>query len=501
MDRHPDQGSIWDWGRGYPVLIAAGGIAALGQAPWGLWPLTLLALGFGVARLGLTNASRRAFFQSLALGFGYFAVALHWIFEPFLVDVARHGWMAPFAVILMALGGGLFWAVGIALVRWLGRDQLRLFAICCGLMLGEMARSFLFTGFPWALLGHIWIETLVAQAAAWGGPHALTAITLLIVLGLSARSVLGAALAVILGFAMGFVADVQDAEFAQDDAPIVRLVQPNAEQHLKWEPGYAEAFFDRAVALTASGAVPDLVIWPETSLMYPLESEGARQQVAAASRGAPTIVGALRTEGQTFYNTLAVIGADGSVMDRYDKSHLVPFGEYIPFMTLLGRLGVFDLTQGWTYGSGTGAQTVDIPGFGPALPAICYEYIFANEMNAAAERANVMIFITNDAWFGNYAGPEQHMMQARLRAIEQRLPALRAANTGISAIIDARGGIRASLALNQEGVVDAPLPAALEPSLYVRFGDWPIGLCFLVALGALTAAPRWKRIDPGNTRQ
>jgi apolipoprotein N-acyltransferase len=240
--------------------------------------------------------------------------------------------------------------------------------------------------------------------------------------------------------------------------------------------------------------VPDLVVWPETSVPYLLNDiEGLIQAIAANAQGAQVAMGIQRVEeGATSndvrgYNSLAVISGQGQVSQIYDKHHLVPFGEYVPFGDLAYRLfGItaFASQQGAGYSAGQGAVVLDLgPELGQVLPLICYEAVFPQDLRAAPTRADWIVQITNDAWFGKLTGPWQHLAQARLRAIEQGLPLLRAANTGISAVIDARGRVVAELPMGVADYIDAALPPPLPPTFYARFGDWPL-LLVLLGLGA-----------------
>ena len=250
-------------------------------------------------------------------------------------------------------------------------------------------------------------------------------------------------------------------------------------------------FFDRNLQFTAAVTErkPDLVIWPETSVPYLLNSaEGALQVIADAADGVPVVLGMQRRgEAGQYFNSLVVLGADGVVADVYDKSHLVPFGEYMPGGWLAAKLGLTGLAAqgGFGFGSGDGLRLVDIPGLGRALPLICYEAIFPEEVGGVAPRPDWLLQITNDAWFGNLTGPQQHLAQARFRAIEQGLPMVRAANTGISAMIDARGQITAMLGLGVAGYLDVQLPHGLPPTVYSRTGDLPVNLLLIVATAAL----------------
>lgn len=477
------------WQRGL-LLAVLGALAALGQAPTDLWFATLFALALVLFLHRPPLHKRQAAYQMWAFGVGYFAVSLRWIVEPFLVDVARHGWMAPFALVLMAGGAALFWA----LAGWVaGRFAPgRVFVLALLLVVVEMLRSLILTGFPWALLGHVWLETGVAQVAAFGGPHLLSLLTVLAAWAL-ARMIFApyktAGVILILIAVAGFLLRPGIAPAPSADAPTVRLVQPNAPQDQKWDPAYRDVFYRRLLTLTAEGPPVDLTVWPETAIPYLLNGlgEGDFQLLSDAARGAPLVFGIQRRdEALRAFNSLLVMDAGGTLRAQYDKRHLVPFGEYMPGAALVGRMGMPGLARSLGVGFTPGAVSgpVDIPGIGAAVPLICYEGIFAEEIHYGDTRPRLLLLITNDGWFGQGAGPEQHLAQARLRAIEQGLPMVRVANTGISAMIDSRGRVLASLPLGAEGALDAPLPVALPETLYARFGDWSVAIMLFLLIAA-----------------
>ncbi len=478
------------------LLLGLGAVAGLGQAPFDLWFATILALA-GLFLISHDAASpgtvaRSAWF----FGIGYFAVSLRWIVEPFLVDIATHGWMAPFAMALMATGAGAFWMLAGWAAARLAPGNVAVF----GLLLAgaEVLRSLIFTGFPWALLGHVWISTGIAQMAAFGGPHLLTLITILaawaVTLFAGRQRVIGL---VVLGLlvAVSFVLAPGPASRPSADLPVVRLIQPNAPQHQKWDPAYRDMFLNRMLGLTGVGPVPDLVVWPETAIPYMLNHiDDDLSLLSSAARAAPLVFGIQRRDAQArAYNSLVVMGPGGQIESIYDKRHLVPFGEYMPGAALLGRAGATGLARNLGTGFTPGAEPgpVTIPGIGDAVPLICYEGIFAEEISHGAVRPRLLLLITNDAWFGRAAGPHQHLAQARLRAIEQGLPMVRVANTGISAMIDAKGRITASIALGMEGAIDTALPPTLTETPYSRWGDLPVILSVILLIVGL--AYRWWR--------
>ena len=487
----PDIGLVGLWLAGQTgfrrVLIWAGigALSALGQAPLGWYPLTVFGLAVAFLGFAATTTRREAFWIGWSFGLGYFGLSLSWIVEPFLVDVARHGWMAPFALLGMAGGLALFWGGGFALGQtrraplWLGWS-VAMTAV-------ELARAYILTGFPWAMLSYVWLETPLLQLVALIGPHGLTLLTLLVLsFSVSLRrwgaAFAGAAGGVAVGVGIAITPAPQDADA---NRPLVRLIQPNAEQHLKWDPDWMPVFFERLLSMTAapSDRRPDIVIWPETSVPALLRDAGpAFDRMEEAAAGRPVIAGVQRFEGRRLFNSMIALGQDGAFLARYDKHHLVPFGEYIPGGDLLADLGLPGLAsrEGQGYSSGPGAEVLDLGDLGKVLPLICYEAVFPQDVSAMPERADWIVQITNDAWFGKVSGPHQHLAQARFRAVEQGLPMARVANTGITAMIDPAGRLIDAIPLGELGFIDVALPAPQKPTLYSRIGDLGV---FMVLLG------------------
>lgn len=482
-------------------LAALGGAgAAFGHVPVSLVPLALAglaALAFAIRR---APDARSGAWTGFAGGCAYFALTLHWIVEPFFVEPEVFGWMAPFALFFCATGFALFWAAAGAFAAWAGGGRGR-FALAFGAAFAavETLRSLILTGFPWAMLGYVWTESAGAQIAAVIGPFGLTLVTTcaagVIATAWPRRGHAATALATawLLPLALGALR--LEAPADAPGAPVVRLVQPNAPQHEKWDPARVPVFYGRLLALTAEGDErPDLIVWPETSAPFLLEpGQPQIARLAAAAGGAPLAFGVHRFGGGNYFNTLAVMDGTGEVTQVYDKWHLVPFGEYLPFGGLLGQIGLRGLAQfaDGGYASGPGPRLIDLGPLGRVLPLICYEAIFPEEVGATA-RPDWILHATNDAWFGTFAGPQQHLAQARMRAIEQGVPVLRAANTGISAVIDGKGRVRESLPLGQAGRIDAALPPVLSPTPYSRLGDGPFWALIALAL-ALPAAFRLRR--------
>jgi apolipoprotein N-acyltransferase len=292
----------------------------------------------------------------------------------------------------------------------------------------------------------------------------------------------GAGLVALAGIALWLPLDPAPSELTDHS---VRIVQPNAPQDEKWDPDLAHIFVERQMALTAEGSAPDLVVWPEMAIPYRASVAGIIfEQAALSARGAPVVMGVTRDlpDGRVF-NAALLIGPDGTASQFYDKHHLVPFGEYMPFPEFFRSLGIRALAERTRagYSRGTGPATLDLGAIGPALMLICYEAVFPQDTRTP-NRPALVIQITNDAWFGQTLGPQQHLALARMRAIELGLPVVRAANTGISAMIDPRGRVLQSLALNTAGALDAPLPQPLAPTLYSQTGDGPVTILIIVAL-------------------
>ncbi|MEM7731444.1 MAG: apolipoprotein N-acyltransferase [Pseudomonadota bacterium] len=469
------------------ICATIGGVAALGLAPFGLWPLTVLALGWLFAILRKTRSGKHALGLAWAAGAGYFAVSLMWLVEPFLVDVARHGWLAPIALSAACLYFGFYWAV----MGWIthhARGQA--LGFIAAFVVTEFARGYFFTGFPWAQIGHVWIDTPVLHWSSIAGSLGLTALVALAAVGVTfmverhwRRGCAILSIPVAL-FVAGILAT---PEFPPTDAaPMIRLVHPSEPQQERWDPDKIPGNFQRKLDFTAGdGAVSaDLIVWPETSVPTLLSrAEPWFDAMTEAAAGTPVVAGLQRFDGDDFYNSLIRLDGEGEVDAVYDKHHLVPFGEFVPFGETLAKFGIFGLadTTGGGYAAGPGPQILDFGPLGRALPLICYEGVFPRDVRYDT-RPDFLLLITNDAWFGEFSGPYQHLDQARLRSAEQGLPMIRVANTGVTAMIDATGQVTHQLGLGEAGWIDAPLPPARPITIYARLGDLPIAALFLVIL-------------------
>ena len=365
--------------------------------------------------------------------------------------------------------------------------------------LTELARAYLFTGFPWALVSLLWLQTPVYQLAAFVGPHGLTFVTLCLTavtacaLVQHRRDILLTATACLaIAWGGGWMLGRGGIGEQPADGPIVRLIQPNAPQHLKWHTDWRDIFFERQLSLSTGPGDPDLLIWPEVAVTFRLDAADAPfERISDAAGGVPVIFGGQRVEGGQAYNSMLVLSENGAPIARYDKHHLVPFGEYAPGGGLAAAIGFRGLAEQLKFGfaAGPGPRIINLGANMRILPMICYEAIFPHELRAVApDRPDWLLHLTNDAWFGDFSGPYQHLAQARARAVEFGLPVVRVANTGISAVIAPNGKLLAALPLGEHGALDARIPRPAKATIYWRTGDiiaFGLVLLTLIAIALL----------------
>ncbi|MDP4823059.1 MAG: apolipoprotein N-acyltransferase, partial [Aestuariivirgaceae bacterium] len=394
----------------------------------------------------------------------------------------------------------LYWGLAAWAAGWLKRPGFAgvlVFAAC--LTLGEYARANLFSGFPWNAPGHAALASPgLAQAASVTGLWGLTfgvlvaAATPWLIFNRQFRAALACGAALVLIWGAG---EWRLASHAETNRPDIRLriVQPNIPQSEKWRFDNAGEIFTSLLALSdlKTGEAPmgasdfTHIIWPESAVPFLMdEQEGALSAIARLlPDNAHLLMGGLRREmaggpgidDDRIFNSLLAISGTGEVAARADKFHLVPWGEYLPLESWLAPLGLRRLvTLPGSFVAGPGPQNVKIPGTPAFSPLICYEVIFPGAVAPRADRPQFLLNVTNDGWFGTSTGPYQHFDQARLRAIEEGLPLVRAANTGISGVVDALGRVRHQSRLNETATVDSPLPQDLEPTIYVKLGDIPV---------------------------
>ena len=509
----------WGWPRRL-IAFAAGAVGALALPPFGYALAMIVPMTVAVWLIdGAPAASRRgaigwatlrsAFAIGWWWGFGYFVAGLWWLGAAFLVDGDDFLWALPLGVIGLPLALALFPAFGFALARAIWpTGAWRALALAVGLSVAAFAQANVLTGFPWneygmALGEHLW----PAQAAAFVGLHGLTLMTIVLcaapaTLPSGWRPTMMAAVATALLCGFGALRLAQPKPAPAHGAKL-RLVQPNVAQGPDFSEENGAAILsgylklsDRATSPERTG-VADVthLFWPESAFPFILTRDpSAMARIIDYLRGGAVLVtGAARAEDDgdktRYFNSIEAIDRSGLSAERYDKHRLVPFGEYLPLRSLFDRLHVtqFVHTPGG-FAAGVGSRTLSVRGLPKALAMVCYEAIFPNEGRVrSGDTADVgyILNLTDDAWFGRTAGPYQHFAQARLRAIELGLPMLRVANTGVSAIIDARGRVIDDAPLGVEAVIDGALPGALPPTWQARWGA--ASFIILAALAALAS--------------
>lgn len=508
----------WGWRRA-AIAFVAGVLSALAVAPFNAWPILFITFPMLVwlidgATAGRANGIWSAAWTGWCFGFGYFVAGLYWIGYAFLVDAKTFGWLLPVAVAGLPAYLALFTAAGFAAARliWV-RGPMRILALAVTLTVAEWLRGHMLTGFPWNLFGYALTQPLVlAQNAALIGMWGMTFVTIAIVASPAVladeradtrhpwRAPALAALTLVVMAAYGTL-----ALWAHPTAMVpgvkLRIMQPNLPQDTKFNYSAKQQVMDRYLKLSdratgpQSSGVADVthLIWPESAFPFFLTREpDAMAQIADVLPSHTVLITGSVRAPETLppngritraYNSIYAIDGEGSILGIYDKVHLVPFGEYLPFQSLLEKLGLMQLTKvSGGFIEGDRRRVMTTPQAPPFLPLICYEIVFPGVLPANEPRPGWMLNLTNDAWFGISTGPYQHFQQARVRAIEEGLPLVRAANNGISAVVDPVGRIIASLPLGAEGVLDAPLPRAIPATLYARLGDAPAAVILALVL-------------------
>lgn len=520
---------LWGWRR---ILLAfiAGASLVLTLPPFNALPVAWVSIPILVWLIDGSSAPEgagllRRFLPSFAagwwFGFGYFLAGLWWIGASFLVEADVFGWMMPFAVLLLPAVLALFWGLGGVVARLLWTDGWsRVIVLALVMTMVEWLRGHAFTGLPWNAFGYALMpHPLLMQSASIIGLWGVTLLAFLVfaapvlVIG-DGETGRGRRLVLAL-IATALLADIGFGLLrlrAADDSTVegvrLRIVQPAIPQSEKQDSAAAPANLQQHIDLSLSsstswnGAGPTHIIWPETAVQYLLtERPAVLSEIAdMIAPGASLITGALRRPSQNspgVANSVLVISDTGEIQDSYDKVHLVPFGEYLPFADTLEAWGLrqlISLPGGFI--SGLERRTLTAGDAPPFSPFICYEAIFPGEVTEAGVRPGWLLNVTNDAWYGDTPGPRQHFQQSVLRSVEEGLPLVRAANTGISAIVDPFGRVVARLDVGEIGVIDGDLPQALPATFYSRYGDiipaiLAVLLAVAVAIGRFLSRDRY----------
>jgi apolipoprotein N-acyltransferase len=481
---------LWGWRRAL-VAFLAGAFAVLGQAPYDFFaacfvsfPILVLLLdgATGDASGGQIRRLRPAFAVGWWFGFGYFLAGLWWIGAALLVEAESFAWALPFAFVGVPLVLACFYGFATAVARLLWSSNIgRIAALAFGFAFAEWLRGFLFTGFPWNAVGYaaMPVPLLMQSVSVLGmdGMNALAVFVFALPALLANRQNLRLGIVLFAGIIIAHVGfgyyrltkSAPDAVQSLD----VRIVQPAVDLSEKWDKAVRDRIFSSLLEQSAKSpqpghSRPKLIIWPETAVPF-LFNERPDAFSALAEMlgdGQMLLAGIVREEAAVagasedrYYNSVAAINDRGEIVDAVDKVHLVPFGEYIPFADLFSRIGLEQIVAGpMNFAAGNERHAISVPGGLKALPFICYEVIFSDLVAVDATSSELIVNVTNDAWFGNTPGPYQHFRQAQVRAVENGLPLLRAANTGISAVVDQRGRIVDALAIGAKGEIDVQLP-------------------------------------------
>ena len=511
------------------LALLLGAAAGTGFAPLEWWPVTLVAFAAWLWLVYDAATLKQALWRGWVFGVGHFSVNDNWIQHAFTYqDKMPHwlGYAAPVALALYlavypAIAAGLGWRYASA--RAVGNAEAQpdaRFILIAGAawIAGEYLRATMFTGYAWDPLGVIWVAVLpVARVTAWIGTYALSGLTVVLAGALlllfhrrfvTPAIVLGAAVVVAV---IGIRVPVTPAS-PSPTAPRVRVVQPNLGLEARESADYDEASFRTLLRLSGTpGAAPRLILWPEGALRYFLETgyparyyweaspAFTRARIASVlGRGDVLLTGGdgliFDAAGTLIRGTNSIFAIDwrGRILGRYDKAHLVPYGEYLPMRSILGPLGLARLVPGdIDFRPGPGPLNFTLPVFGEVGGQVCYEIVFSGEVVDDDHRPDILFNPSNDAWFGSW-GPPQHLAQARMRAIEEGLPILRSTPTGISAVIAADGRLLGTVPQGQAGAIDVPMPRPLPPTLFSRLGNWMAAIVALL-LVLIAVALAWRR--------
>lgn len=469
-------------------------VAAFTYAPIGAFPLLWICFPALILLLQGTRNPLGAFLTGWSFAFGYFVTGLYWIAASMFVDIRQFWWAVPLAVAGLPAFLSIYYGLAAATARWMGLRGLR-GALTFSLFwfLADYARGYLFTGFPWNLEGYGWFRVLpMMQIVSVIGTYGLTVITVtasclpacLVEPKLTHKKVVIGSLITLILIAGWGEWRLENSTYDQRSVHnYVRIVQPNIEQAHKWILSEREKHFKQLLNMTAASSQHpiDVVVWPETASTFYLTEDSFHRQLIASALPPRSVLltGVIRhdfsSEGPPrFFNSLVVVDSNGLIVGFYDKAHLVPFGEYIPFRQMLPLRPLVSMATDFSHG--TGPKTLHLQDKPSFSPFICYEAIFPGFVADRRDRPAYLVNITNDGWYGHTAGPYQHFAIVRFRAVEEGLPLVRAANTGISGIIDSFGRIKSYLGLGVAGAIDGELPPTLPPTLYVRYGDIPLWL-------------------------
>ncbi len=483
------------------LSFAFGSVMAMAMPPFNGFPLLWICLPALIFLLQGTKTKSQAFFTGWSFAFGFFVFGLYWIAASMFVDIKRFWWAVPVAVAGLPALFAIYYGLAAAFARKIGLHGLQ-GILAFGLLwfLADYARGYLFTGFPWNLHAYAFSGVLpILQITAVIGIFGLNLLTIVAAclpasLGSgskSARILFAYSIVLFIALAAGGEYRLQTTAVRTVPDVRVRLVQPNISQANKWRMNERDNHFRKHIELSAvPGDKPVThIFWPETASTYYLSEDAYRRKEIANSIPATAFVltgviqRTLDQEGKTrFYNSLVAVDGLGRLVAGYDKFHLVPFGEYMPFRKILPVSAI--AASDADFSAGAGPRSLRVLGLPLFSPLICYEAIFPGEVIDQNDRPEFLLNVTNDGWYGTSTGPYQHFAIARARAIEEGLPLLRVANTGISGIIDPLGRVVERLGLNKEGVIDGEIPSSLPQTIYAKIHSQvphvPVMVAFII---------------------
>lgn len=487
--------STTGWKRQMWVFLC-GAFTSFALPPFYLTPLCFLTFPVFIILLDsirvIQNNRKRFLTYALScgiFGFSYFICSLWWLCNALFTDPVSFGWAVPFAILGPPFYLSLYWFFSGFIVGLLWTKGIaRFFVLAFALGLAEWLRALLFTGFPWNALGYTAMPTpIFMQTDAIVGLYGMNILAVLVyslptvlLTDEKKKAALSLCLSLILahsGFGFYRLNTTQNTANSQKSSYWVRIVQPSIPQNIKLSNTTREAIFEAHMSLSATPTAdhnpePDFIVWPEASIPYLLyDNSSTTMRIASLLKPKQwAIIGAIRAEHDSlnaemqYFNTIAVINNKGNILNTSDKLHLVPFGEYLPYQNLLKKIGLHTLADNiGGYSAANVRKIVTMPNGFSYLPLICYEVIFPNELTFKGSPFQAIINVTNDAWFGVTPGPYQHLQQAQLRAVELGIPLIRAANNGISAVIDSYGRIVVALQQNAVGIIDSPIPSPITP--------------------------------------
>ncbi len=482
----------------FATAVFAGWVSAFAQSPVSFWPCMFVGISALYWLWSQTKGMKGAWGIGFFFALGYFVTGLWWIGNALLVEGNEFKWVWPISVIglptLLALFTGTY--LSIARIAAPPESFKGFLAFAFFLTFSEWSRGHAFTGFPWNLYGYVWADHLaMAQSTHYIGAYGLTFVSVLwcamggflIFSQLAPKIKIGLAALVVATMAVTYAGGnyriYHTPQTYNKDVGIV-VAQPNIPQNMKWDPVAVQANFLKITSLSKDAFFADpkpktiVIVWPETAIspaIYNKPENMDRIRAILSDYDAETFLatGVLRRfaneKGETvFSNSMIVLNERLSSIDVYDKYHLVPYGEFVPFQKYIPLKPVVAFKG---FQPGIGVETITHPALPPFSPLICYEVIFADEVVKRGEDGPLwMVNVTNDGWYGKSAGPYQHFAQTRLRAIEEGIPIVRAANTGISAVIDPLGRVVEKADIFEEAAITTYLPEPIpQRSAYIRY--------------------------------